>query len=82
MPQTMGCIYRADVRGGCPSSRRSNINKRRTVRLEMRTDGGQGILAQGLYCREESVKTVESLEARRGSSHIPEVSMEATKAVF
>ena len=48
----------------------------------MRTDGGQGILAQGLYCREESVKTVESLEARRGSSHIPEVSMEATKAVF
>lgn len=48
----------------------------------MRTDGGQNILAQGLHCREESVKTVENLEARLVSSHSPEVSMEATKAVF
>lgn len=82
MPQRMGCIYWADVRGGRPSNRRGNINKRRTVRLEMRTDGGQNILAQGLHCREESVKTVENLEARLGSSHSPEVSMEATKAGF
>lgn len=45
----------------------------------MRTDGGQNILAQGLHCGEESVKTVENLEV---SSHSPEVSTEATKAVF
>lgn len=48
----------------------------------MGTKGGQNMLAQGLHCRAELVKTVESRESNLGSSHFPELSVEATKAAF
>lgn len=82
VPWRVGCIWLAESGEGSPSDRRHRTNRSTHVRMGMGTKGGQNMLAQGLHCRAELVKTVESRESNLGSSHFPELSVEATKAAF